>query len=427
MKARIAMLGLIAALVAGLVAAKEASPTKVSSSHAAEMIVHEWGTFTSCQDSRGQDIGGVNSDDEPVPAFVHDLIPGLISWGKGLPPELAAATMRLETPVLYFYPPAHSPPKVESVSVEFLGGWLSQYYPNAIAVAPGISLYKNYFPVFGRLTSHTIGSLTWKNVLVGVSPGGPVTNDPVWTCPRQVHAAYVRATDGEVERFLFYRGVGHVRSPLSVVRSDYGLGHDLTVRVAGRYGRMGLVRYIRHMWLCDFRGDGAVAFRSLGNVRPENGSGGRLAKFSDDFSAGDYSFANLQTLRAGMHAALVADGLYPDEATAMLNTWKKSYFKAYGERLFFIVPRAWTNHYLPLKITPQARITRVMMGRIELITPEQKAIAVALAKIKRGDPRLEHNIPAELLLLLYYAQLGRFRAAIITHEREQLMREAPVR
>ena len=156
---------------------------------------------------------------------------------------------------------------------------------------------------------------------------------------------------------------------------------------------------------------------------------GLIPKYSDDYlqKLGRYWAARYGAFPVLWTMGQETDGLYPDEATAMLNTWKKSYFKAYGERLFFIVPRAWTNHYLPLKITPQARITRVMMGRIELITPEQKAIAVALAKIKRGDPRLEHNIPAELLLLLYYAQLGRFRAAIITHEREQLMREAPVR
>src|SRR5438445_12533848 len=37
------------------------------------LIVHEWGTFTSLQDESGRAIGGINSDDEPVPKFVHDL------------------------------------------------------------------------------------------------------------------------------------------------------------------------------------------------------------------------------------------------------------------------------------------------------------------------------------------------------------------
>lgn len=38
-----------------------------------ELVVHEWGTFTSLQDETGRAIGGINSDDEPVPRFVHDL------------------------------------------------------------------------------------------------------------------------------------------------------------------------------------------------------------------------------------------------------------------------------------------------------------------------------------------------------------------
>ncbi|HEX7617225.1 MAG TPA: hypothetical protein VF480_00750, partial [Verrucomicrobiae bacterium] len=35
--------------------------------------VHEWGTFTSLQDENGRAIGGINTDDEPVPEFVHRL------------------------------------------------------------------------------------------------------------------------------------------------------------------------------------------------------------------------------------------------------------------------------------------------------------------------------------------------------------------
>src|SRR5204863_2540425 len=35
------------------------------------LIVHEWGTFTSLQNEASQAIGGINTDDEPVPRFVH--------------------------------------------------------------------------------------------------------------------------------------------------------------------------------------------------------------------------------------------------------------------------------------------------------------------------------------------------------------------
>jgi len=116
------------------------------------VIVHEWGTFTSLQDENGKAIGGINVDDEPVPNFVytagqHSVVAlnhnpftfGLPPYcgfiGKGGPavqigdPEV---TMRLETPVLYIYPPkgeaaADVPPL--DVHVDFHGGILSQYYP----------------------------------------------------------------------------------------------------------------------------------------------------------------------------------------------------------------------------------------------------------------------------------------------------------
>src|SRR5207248_368945 len=45
-----------------------------------------------------------------------------------------------------------------------------------------------------------------------------------------------------------------------------------------------------------------------------------------------------------------------------------------GLRLFFLVPRAWTDHYLPLELSQPAEINRVMVGRIELVTPRQRKL-----------------------------------------------------
>jgi hypothetical protein len=41
-------------------------------------------------------------------------------------------------------------------------------------------------------------------------------------------------------------------------------------------------------------------------------------------------------------------------------------------RVFFLVPRAWTDFVLPLQISEPAEINRVMVGRIELVTPAQR-------------------------------------------------------
>ena len=67
-----------------------------------------------------------------------------------------------------------------------------------------------------------------------------------------------------------------------------------------------------------------------------------------------------------MRGTLVADGLFDDEAQAMLNTWNRAYFEKHGLRVFFSVPRAWTDHRMPLALSVPADITRVMVGRIEL-------------------------------------------------------------
>jgi len=87
-----------------------------------------------------------------------------------------------------------------------------------------------------------------------------------------------------------------------------------------------------------------------------------------------------------MHASLVRDGLYDDEAEAMLNTWEVSYFKRPGLRLFYMVPREWTDHYLPLKLSESADVQRIMVGRIELVTPEQRRLLADIARGPVSDP-----------------------------------------
>ncbi len=61
----------------------------------------------------------------------------------------------------------------------------------------------------------------------------------------------------------------------------------------------------------------------------------------------------------------------------MLKTWEESYFQSWGLRLFYVVPREWTDRHLPLRVSGEVEITRAMIGRIELVTPEQRADAGA--------------------------------------------------
>jgi len=69
---------------------------------------------------------------------------------------------------------------------------------------------------------------------------------------------------------------------------------------------------------------------------------------------------------------LAADGLFDDEARALLNTWELSYFKSTGLRVFFLVPRAWTDFYLPLEISQPADVNRVMVGALSWSRPRNE-------------------------------------------------------
>ena len=387
------------------------------------LLVHEWGTFTSLQDETGRAIGGINSDDEPVPRFVHDLNRLLILKPQEAPPVCfqgaprchPCVTLRLETPVIYFHLPDEvKTPVVLDVRVAWRGGWLTQFYPDARSEAPG---------AFRVLDEKTLGRLMWLNLTVGRDAHGPLTTEPVWTAPRAVKASPVTTASGESEKYLFYRGVGHLNAPLRVARTNDRL--DLLGQLETDF-KMPL--RIQRLWLAQFRSDGGCAFRSLNGVTLSNES--LLLSTAARFAPREFSAANLSGLRGQMHQALVADGLFDDEADALLNTWQLSYFKSAGLRLFFVVPRAWTDHYLPLDISVAARVSRVMVGRIELVTAEHRSLLRQIAEAPiptrpwaafgsaNGKPEISGEMPPA------YRTLGRFRNALVLDELKQRPTEA---
>jgi hypothetical protein len=347
------------------------------------LTVHEWGTFTCLQDEDGRAIPGINTDDELLPDFVHNI--GGVSLGaaqeevpsiyfKAIPRCHPDVYVRLETPVVYFYPPAGGLREPIDVHVSFKGGWLTQYYPQATPGGPDVNEKGELR--YGPLTYKADGSLTWRGLRVGGNADGPKTDDKVWLAPRQVpEAASVKTANGERERYLFYRGVGRIDAPLRVVRRS---GNQLAIQ--GQWGNVPSAGAVGPLWLVDARADGKLAFRPIDAVDLSRGGEGHdLAQVSATFSESDYASDNYAKVRGQIHAALLRDGLYPDEATAMLNTWEVSYFKRPGLRLFFMVPRPWTEAYLPMHLSQSADVTRVMVGRIEIVTPEQRATLKRIA------------------------------------------------
>jgi hypothetical protein len=298
--------------------------------------------------------------------------------------------MRLETPVMYFHLPAGSVQQTVDVSVEFHGGLLSQFYPDAKTNVAKSSV----FPI---INEQTLGTLQWPNVKVGTHATGPETTSHVWLAPRKVDAADVTAQNGESERYLFYRGVGHTDAPIISTQR----GGQVTLRARPNYelGESGYV-IIDKLWLANFGADGSCHAIALGPL----GGPGHAAISTPIPQSG--SAMNLKQLRASMKDALVASGLFDDEAEAMLSTWEKSYFKSSGLRLFYVVPRRWTDHYLPLKLSTDAQVERVMIGRLEILSPEQRTALLTLASMDNISTHMKQAWDL-------YSSLGRFKTPLM--------------
>lgn len=388
----------------------------------APLVVHEWGTFTSLQDEQGNAIGGINGDDEPVPEFVHRIASLLILsptatipiFYQGAPACHPDVTMRLETPVVYFHPGEHADlPLTLDIDVSFPAGWLSEYYPDAAVEAPGVTKQQQ----FGRIRSDTVGRLRWQQLLVGTDAPGPKTSSAVWLAPRAVQAAGVTTSGGESERFLFYRGVGHVDSPVRVERDSASGALNLTATFPAMDNSSESKNTVTRMWLVDVSDKDSCAFRELpGFEVRSDGATHPVGATAAQFDESEFESSNLAKVCAEMQAALVEEGLFADEADALLNTWKLSYFQSPGMRLFYMLPRSWTDGALPLRTSVDAKIVRAMVGRVEIVTPSQRKLLSQIAAGPASKPQRDFRSPQQAADFRVYEQLGRFRNALLLNE-----------
>ena len=307
------------------VAAAAAVAVAAVAQTAVPVTIHEWGTFTSIAGIDGQAVRWLpQTGPADLPCFVDR---NSLQFKGTL-----AGTVRMETPVLYFYA---SQPFDASVQVRFPLGFVTEWYPRAV--------------VTSGLQNLTIGgAIAWPSV--HVAPGAADV------FPRETGASHyyaARATDADPvrvgaqsERFLFYRGVGQFQPPLAAIAREDG---SVALRSNGG-AAIGDVIYFEH------RGR-AIAFAS----RHITGADGIVPRPTLD----DASGAPLAELKQ----ILVAHGLYEREAQAMVDTWQDSWFEE-GARLLYIVPAADVDRILPLTISPRpSTIARVFVGRIELVTP----------------------------------------------------------
>jgi hypothetical protein len=116
-------------------------------------------------------------------------------------------------------------------------------------------------------------------------------------------------------------------------------------------------------------------------------------------------------IATAMKGSLESEGLYAAEAGAMVKTWRASWFGEEGLRVLYILPRTWTDRTLPLTIQPQPQeITRVMVGRAEVIAPEVEwKILKEIVRYSEADEAGRAKAVAEVKNL----RIGRFVDAIV--------------
>ncbi|WP_437479314.1 hypothetical protein WME75_33170 [Sorangium sp. So ce1014] len=359
-------------------------------------IVHEWGTDTVVVGSDGSLQPGLHHEEEDLPAFVYDrLEAGSLDGATS-----TSVNVKMETPVTYFYA---EEPLTAFVQVAFRKGIFTQWYPAVREFYPpifapntvaGVTTYEDpafdpEFPFGSPMCSEMYspnanGYLEWGALdILERDSDIPLPEAPLdrftWAHARQVGANPLRiagvpgATEApQHERFLFYRGLGNFDLPVRVTA-----GVDGAISAENTLGEAIGTAFVLHV------GASAGAFVA----HPEGiASGGTLVEHAPSLEGAPPLDEFVEALGASVIDALDATGLYHDEAVAMVNTWKRQWFRTPGVRVLYLAPQAWTDASIPLLVqpTPDA-VVRVMMLRVEVLSPETEAADVGAAR-RLADP-----------------------------------------
>jgi hypothetical protein len=412
-------------LLASLAVATACLTRLVAAKPAGHYVAHEWGTFTSVQGGDGVLLDWHPLQSSVLPRFVYD-------WQhRGLDRRTTAnllvgkaalmALQRMETPVIYFYSDRQ---QTVDVSVNFPQGAITEWYPQAcqigpssVPVPPAIAKLDEYAHKAGAAPGFSFAALLgqreikesrlrWGGVeilpadkhswLTGSLPAD--RSGSHYFAARETDSDYLRmystaATNPapEVEKFLFYRGVGNFPTPLrvtmdtkdSVTLANTGpdpLTHLFVLGLANRSG----------------------TFLELDRLEP---GAQRTVRLEDADRSGPIDKVADQ-LGQQMAEALEKEGLFQREASAMVHTWRDSWFEEDGVRVLYVLPRAWTDHTLPLALDPAPRqLVRVMVGRAEMLSPTlEQSLTSALLKAKEGDELQREFVMAQLRKLGRFAQ-----------------------
>lgn len=352
---------------------------------------HEWGTFTAV----------VGSDGMAVPWWTPSLegaaaLPEFVSSIPNFSKTSDVFTLRMETPVIYFYPPKAMEVKV---TANFANGRITEAFPAGVSgvnmmpgnmrewrvnLLPPGAQHESATPKVGQRGAHYSHARevpdAWVVRSVQPRPSISSPNEKPDTTP-------------QFEKFIFYRGAGSTSLPVNVLASG-----ENEIQIGSPFPFQTTAFFIRVR-------DGRLSWDSA-LIRSEDGTAGGWKHFTHPVPDEERTMKRSISLSAALVQALHTAGLTPDESRAMVATWADTWFKDEGLRVLYLLPSEWVDATLPLHIEPKpAELHRVFVARAEILTrAQEQKLAVMLDADVPDDARVKN---------LESMRLGRFLSAAV--------------
>ncbi|MFT6864951.1 MAG: hypothetical protein ACJAVK_003523 [Akkermansiaceae bacterium] len=366
--------------------------------------VHEWGTFTILQGSNGKTIRWYQAPKKLVdlPPFVQQHSS---AFSKARSANLLAGldSLRMETPVLYFYPERAMDIRV---AASFPNGRITEVFPP--------SSYR---------FNHAEDAL-WRGTLL--PPDAPEKSRvPAATGTKGRHYAAARAVPDAwlfsqlvpestvavappplakpiadpIDHFIFYRGAGNAETfPIRAVEQESPGTYQLTNFYRETIPKLFALRVVngKSSWT-------TIAQLAQLTVDKENKVWNRQTITFPETTGAVKEVA--AELRDAMVTSLHAEGLTLAEAKAMVATWDDLWFTDPGTRILAVLPQSFADEMVPLKISPKpTKLERVFVARLELINKAQEQVLTTVLDTSIG---MAQEVASEKLAAL---QLGRYSA-----------------
>jgi hypothetical protein len=426
-------------------------------------VVHEWGTFLSVQGSDGVTLGGMVESDEVLPPFVEAR--GIATWQRSM------MFQKMETPVTYFYTDR---PRDVQVRIDMPKGVLTHWFPavrhygpnpTSVATTPNASSYLEWRKVSLIPATQPLPNNTEKTIVLALKNGqvragilegendkqirlfvdpdtvltvakdqieerttvklhtrfpqlNEVGRDQTWRFARETDAALVKVRtwdrkgeyQTQLEKFLFYRGLGTFTLPLEV-RSAEGCKAGAVLALHNQSNKP-----LQGLFAVNVEKD-TIQFGTLADLA---GQATREVAIRTFLTSPQPLQEGVPQVKSAVAAALVAAGLYPKEAQAMVNTWEKSYFRTEGLRILYILPRDTVDRVIPIQIKPAPdKLVRVMVGRVEVLTPErERRIEKFVADLGAKEFAVRNTASRELARLGRISEPALRRVAVKTTDPE---------